>query len=119
MSGVVESKLTKASFDALIQSTTPVGSLILDPCGPELTKTDGSELTVLFPVSTDTKTIPAMGGSVVKISFGNIDTSNSKYKAYYTSINDDEIGTFNTEEMEKLSKIMMVKKLNYIRHLVI
>lgn len=104
MSGVVESKLTKASFDALIQSTTPVGSLILDPCGPELTKTDGSELTVLFPVSTDTKTIPAMGGSVVKISFGNIDTSNSKYKAYYTSINDDEIGTFNTEEMEKLSK---------------
>lgn len=104
MSGVMESKLTKSSFDALIQTRTPVGSFVIDPCGPELTKTDSAELSVLFPIGTDSKTIPAMGGSIIKISFGSIDKLDSKYKAYYTGINDSEIATFNTEEVGKLAK---------------
>ena len=101
-------KVTKTLFDAESQSNTPSDSLCEDPC-LEVPASSSSELTVLFPeVASDPskKTVPAMGGSIVKLSFGSKDINHddTKYKAYYGAINDKERVTFGGDLTELSTK---------------
>lgn len=101
-------KVTKTLFDAESQSNTPSDSLCADPC-LEVPASSSSELTVLFPtVASDPlkKTVPAMGGSIVKISFGSNDINHddTKYKAYYGAINDKERVVFGGDLTELSTK---------------
>jgi hypothetical protein len=83
----------------------PAGNYKLDPCGPELTDIASSELTVLFPITKDSskKTVPLMGGSIVKITLGSeIDVKDKRLLAYNDGISDKIIENFNFEEIEKI-----------------
>ena len=103
--GDTVSKVTKALFDAENQSNTPSDSLCADPC-LEVPAGSSSELTVLFPLMASKKTVPAMGGSIVKLSFGSTDINHddTKYKAYYNAINDKVSKAFDGDITELATK---------------
>ncbi len=101
----IESKLTKTLFDSLEQSKVPNDVITIKPCGPDVVSTNDSELSVIFPKQSGASIIPAMGGSIIKISFGDkdIDSSDDKYRAYVSSISAKAVSIFNTEDVIKLS----------------
>jgi hypothetical protein len=107
MSDIVP-KISKNTYDALAQTKDPSGRYLADPCA-EVTPTDAAELTVLFPTTSDPekKTVPAMGGSILKISLGTYTKSTDeekKYKAYVQSIKDKRVPLFNDETLKKIEK---------------
>jgi hypothetical protein len=107
MSDIVP-KIGQNIFDAQVQVKEPSAKYLTDPC-VDIAKTDGAELTVLFPDTSDSikKTVPAMGGSIVKISLGattKTDEEKRKYAAYLEGINDKEITIFNSETIAKMEK---------------
>lgn len=81
MSDIVP-KISKNTYDALAQTKDPSGRYLADPCA-EVTPTDAAELTVLFPTTSDPekKTVPAMGGSILKISLGTYTKSTDEEKS--------------------------------------
>lgn len=90
---------------AQVKKREPSGRYKIDPCGPELTDIASSELTVLFPITKDSskKTVPLMGGSIVKITLGSeIDSNDKRLLAYNGGISDKIIENFNFEEIEKI-----------------
>lgn len=92
-------------LSAQVKKRTPAGNYKIDPCGPELTDIASSELTVLFPITKDSskKTVPLMGGSIVKIILGSeIDSKDKRLLAYNGGISDKIIENFNFEEIEKI-----------------
>lgn len=101
------SKVTSTLLGAESQSKTPFATAGINPC---LTAAPGSssELTVLFPVvGTDPngKTIPAMGGSIVKLSFGtaDVDSTDKKHKAYVSGILSKESKLFGVDQTAVLA----------------
>ena len=107
MSDIVP-KIGKSLYDSLVQKKEPSGRYLADPCA-EIVPTDAAELTVLFPTTSDPKkkTVPAMGGSILKISLGAYTKSadeEKKYKAYVQSIKDKRVPLFNDETLGKIDK---------------
>jgi hypothetical protein len=104
MSDIVP-KIAQNLFDSLTQQKEPFGSFTVDPCEPKLPSEFNSELTVLFPKSSE-KIIPAMGGSIVKLSLGNnaIDREDPKYNAYKNNIDAKSLAAFNNEKIKKFAK---------------
>jgi hypothetical protein len=102
----VSSKIGQAIYSSRVQVTEPSDKIFVDPCGPELTKTDSAELTVLFPKTSDgnKKTIPLMGGSIIKIGLGSkeIDFSDNRYTRYVRNIRDNVNLIFNDEQLATL-----------------
>ena len=104
-------KIAQNLFDSLTQQKEPSGSFTVDPCEPKLPSEFNSELTVLFPKQSDVEkiTIPAMGGSIVKLSFGSpladpINRGDPKYNAYVSNINAKSLAAFNNEKITKFAK---------------
>jgi len=108
MSGITVPVVTQNIYSSQVQITEPADIRVIDLCKPELTKINSSDLTVLFPKTLDTerKTIPLMGGSVVKISLGqNSDFSkDDRYSIYYKNINEKIKELFNLKNIEKISE---------------
>jgi hypothetical protein len=107
MSDIVP-KISQNLFSSLVQRKEPSARYLVDPC-VDITKTDSAELTVLFPTTADStkKTVPAMGGSIVKISLCSTtktDEEKRKYAAYLERINDKELSLFNSEAIQKMEK---------------
>ena len=107
MSDIVP-KIGKSLYDSLVQKKEPSGRYLADPCA-EIVPTDAAELTVLFPTTSDPKkkTVPAMGGSILKISLGAYTKSadeEKKYKAYVQSIKDKRVPLFNDETLGKIEE---------------
>ena len=107
MSDIVP-KISQNLFNSLVQIKEPSARYLIDPC-VDVIKTDSAELAVLFPTTSDStkKTVPAMGGSIVKISLGSTtktDEEKRKYAAYLERINDKELSLFNSETIEKMEK---------------
>lgn len=99
-------KIGKSLFDLLTQIKDPSARFSIDPCA-ELAPTDGAELTVLFPTTSDItkKKIPAMGGSILKISLGAYTKSadeEKNYKKYVQSIKDKRVPLFNDDTLKKI-----------------
>jgi hypothetical protein len=108
MSEPINPSVTKNILESQVQFTKPNDKYKFDPCGPELTPTDSSDLTVIFPTTKDTskKTVPLMGGSIVKLSF-NLDNStknDKRYISYYRNINEKIKEIFNSKNIEIVSK---------------
>lgn len=103
----IESKVTSTLLGQETQSTSPFASALTAPC-LESAPNVNSELTVLFPVVVSdptNKTIPTMGGSIVKLSFGNsgIDSTDKKYQAYTAGILSKESKLFGTDNISALA----------------
>jgi hypothetical protein len=108
MSEPINPSVTKNILESQVQFTKPNDKYKFDPCGPELTPTDSSDLTVIFPTTKDTskKTVPLMGGSIVKLFF-NLDNStknDKRYISYYRNINEKIKEIFNSKNIEIVSK---------------
>ncbi len=100
-------KVTQGLLSSQIKKREPSGRYKIDPCGPEVTSIDSSELTVLFPKTKDSerKTVPLMGGSIVKISLGSeVDSEDKRLLFYNKSIKDKITENLNFEEIEKIEK---------------
>lgn len=107
MSDIVP-QIAKSFYESLVQIKEPSAEYGVDPC-VGANPTDSAELTVLFPITSDTgrKTIPAMGGSILKVSLGTYTKSadeEKKYKAYVQSIKDKRVPLFNSETLKKIEK---------------
>ena len=100
-------KIAQNLFDSLTQQKEPFGSFTVDPCAPTLPATFDSNVTVLFPeISGSIKNkIPAMGGSIVRISYGSgqLDRADKKYLAYCNNIKSKLVAAFNNEKIKKLA----------------
>lgn len=108
MSEPINPSVTKNILESQVQFTKPDDKYKFAPCGPELTPTDSSDLTVIFPTTKDTskKTAPLMGGSIVKLSFA-LDSSkksDKRYISYYKNINEKIKEIFNSRNIEIISK---------------
>ena len=105
--GDVKPNIIKGLLTGRTETRYPQDKYQIDPCGPDFPASDSAEMEVLFPKTSDSskKTVPLMGGSIVKISLGKeIDTDDEVYKAYYRRINDNEMSFFNSEKLEDIEK---------------
>lgn len=105
MSDIVP-KIGQNLFDSQVQVKEPSARYLIDPC-VDITKTDSAELTVLFPTTKDLnkKTVPVMGGSIVKISLGSTtktDEEKRKYAAYLEGISEKEAAIFDSDAIAKI-----------------
>ena len=100
------SKLAKNLYASRTQITEPADRYYFEPCGPELVKTDSSAISVLFPKTADSarKTVPLMGGSVVKISYAKVNSADERYAAYYKNINGEIKSLFGSKDLEVITK---------------
>jgi hypothetical protein len=99
--------ISKNAFNSRIQTTEPSSTYTLGPCGPSKPRSFDSDLKRLFPIGSE-NTIPAMGGSVVKISLADASTSINKnneidkYTQYSIKIMDKAVEFLNDEAMKKI-----------------
>lgn len=100
------SKLAKNLYASRTQITEPADRYYFEPCGPDLVKTDSSAVSVLFPKTADSarKTVPLMGGSVVKISYAKVNSEDERYSAYYKNINGEIKSLFGSKDLEIITK---------------
>jgi len=108
MSNITIPLVTQNIYSSQVQVIEPADIRIIDSCKPELTKINASDLTILFPKTSDTerKTVPLMGGSIVKISLGqNSDFSkDDRYSTYYKNINEKIKELFNAKNIGIISE---------------
>jgi hypothetical protein len=108
MSDITIPSIAQNLYSSQVQVTEPSDVEKFDPCGPTITSIDSSELTVIFPKMQDNtkKTVPLMGGSIVKISLNTEDdiSKDERYISYYKNANEKILEVFNQKNIEILSK---------------
>lgn len=98
-------KITANLIGSQAKRTEPSARYKIDPCGPEVTDIFSSELTVLFPKTKDSdkKTVPLMGGSIVKITLGSdLDIEDKRFLSYVGGINSQIEDVFISKEIKNL-----------------
>jgi len=95
--------ITANLFGSQIQNREPQARYVEDPCNPVPAPTLSASLSVLYPKTTN-NAIPAMGGSIIKISFSSLEKSD-KYNNYVRRLNNELDGII-------LSKIKQLESKN-------
>ena len=98
-------------FNAQVQTKEPLATYLEVPCLSVVSNND-SNLTILYPQNIDK--VPAMGGSILKISLGNVKESDDykqKIAAYIEGINSQISSLFNSESLLKIESTSALRVL--------